>query len=169
MRILLILTCSALNIFLVPHSHISTGLTLTIDESYKASALKILKNMLLLLEERPSLKFIWSEAAYMQRFLSESPEHIPALKQYILEGRLEIVGGGWLVHDEALVDFESLTRLMLAGHKFYKEALGVNRIKVAWQINSFGHSSLTAAILEKMGFEYLVLSRIDEDFRVNLN
>ena len=131
--------------------------------------MQILKNIIILLEEKPSLKFVWSEAIYMQRFLVQYPENIPKLKVFIAEGRLEIVGGGWIMNDEALVDFEGLTRQMLAGHRFFNEVLGVSRIPVAWQIDPFGHSSLTPAIFEQMGFDYMVMNRIDEDFRVISN
>ena len=68
--------------------------------------------------------------------------------------------------DEALVCFEEVTRQTLAGHRFFKNVLGVEKISVAWQLDPFGHSSLTPAIFEKMGFEHMVMSRIHEDFKV---
>ena len=105
----------------------------------------------------------------MQRFLREHPEKIAVVKQYIAEGRIGIAGGGWVMSDDVLVDFESYTRQMEAGHTFYREVLGVTDINVGWQLDPFGHSSVTQAVFEKLGFEYLVLNRIDEDFRVFSN
>ena len=70
------------------------------------------------------------------------------------------------MNDEALVDFEGVVRQMLAGHRFFRDTLGVEYIKVAWQIDPFGHSSLTPALFEKMGFEYMVMARIHGGYRV---
>ena len=164
--LIIALGCSALNVFVVPHSHIDAGWLITVDDYYTKHAMQVLKNIIILLEEKPSMKFIWSEAIYMQRFLVQYPENIPKLKAFISEGRLEIVGGGWIMNDEALVDFEGLTRQILAGHRFFKEVLEVPNITIAWQIDPFGHSSLTPSIFEQMGFDYMVMNRIDEDFRV---
>ena len=168
MWILFLSICAAINVFLVPHTHIDTGWVLTVDEYYIVYAVPIIVNLIALLEQRPSLKFVWSEAVYLHQFLSDFAYAVPKLQKLISEGRFEIVGGGWVMNDEALVDFESLSRQMLAGHRFYKEVLGVDNITIAWQIDPFGHSSLTPAIFEKMGFEYIVINRIDEDFKVNL-
>ena len=163
---LVFIECCSLNIFMVPHSHIDTGWLKTVDNYYNDSALNILQNMLQLFEEFPDFKFVWSEAVFLQRFLSDFPENIPRLKQLIAEGRLEIVGGGWVMNDEALVDFESLTRQMVAGHRFFKNVLGVTNITTAWQLDPFGYSSLTPALFEKMGFKYLVISRVHRDYKV---
>ena len=70
------------------------------------------------------------------------------------------------MNDEALVDFESLTRQMVAGHRFFKNVLGVTNITTAWQLDPFGYSSLTPALFEKMGFKYLVISRVHRDYKV---
>ena len=166
MWLLLALGCAAVNVFVVPHSHIDTGWLITVDEYYTQYASDIIPNMLTLLSEDPLRKFVWSEAVYLQRYLEENPDKIPILKQYIAEGRIGIVGGGWVMNDEALVDFESYTRQMEAGHNFYREVLGVTDINIGWQIDPFGHTSVSQAIFEELGFDYAVLARIDNDFRV---
>ena len=165
-QLLLYVGCFALNIFIVPHSHIDAGWLKPLDLYYTDHATSILTNIITLLEEFPEFKFVWSEAVFLQRFLSEFPENIPKMKQFISEGRLEIVGGGWVMNDEALVDFEGVTRQMLAGHRYFKDTLGVENITIAWQLDPFGHSSLTPALFERMGFEYMVMARIHGDFRV---
>ena len=163
---IILVACSSLNVFLVPHTHIDAGWIDTPDHYYSIYASPILNNIIRLLDEFPRCKFVWSEAVFLHRFLSEFPASIPKLKQFIAEGRLEIVGGGWVMNDEALVDFEGVTRQIIAGHRFFKEALGVENITVAWQLDSFGHSSLTPALFEKMGFKYLVMSRIHGEYKV---
>ena len=158
--------CASLNIHIVPHTHIDAGWVVTPDRYYIEYASPILTNLMTLLCEFPDFKFVWSEAIFLKRFLSEYPKYIPWIKRFIESGRFEIVGGGWIMNDEALVDFEGVTRQMTAGHRFFKDVLGVENITVAWQLDPFGHSSLTPALFEKMGFEYLVMSRIHGDYKV---
>ena len=160
------LPSSSINIFIVPHSHIDTGWLKTVDQYYEDHACKILKNMLSLLNDYPESKFVWSEAVFLHRFLLDFPHAIPRLKYYLSSGRLEIVGGGWVMHDESLVDFEAATRQILAGHRFFRNTLGVSNITVAWQLDPFGHSSLTPALFEQMGFKHLVMARIHDDYKV---
>ena len=166
MWLLLALGCAAVNVFVVPHSHIDTGWVWTIDQYYTQHASYIISNMFTLLSEDPLRKFVWSESVFIQRYLTENPQKIPIMKQYIAEGRIGIAGGGWEMSDEALVDFEGHARQMEAGHNFYREVLGVTDIKIGWQLDPFGHTSVTQAIFEDLGFDFAVINRIDEDFRV---
>ena len=69
-------------------------------------------------------------------------------------------------NDEALPDYELVIRQMETGFQYLKQELNLTQIKTGWQIDPFGHSSLTAALMEKMGFESLVFSRIEENIRV---
>ena len=55
---------------------------------------------------------------------------------------------------------------MELGFKYLKEELGLDRVKVGWQLDPFGHSSLTAALWERMGFESVVFARLTENDRV---
>ena len=93
--IFLVTCCLSINIFIVPHPHIDVGWLKPIDSYYTSHARNILNNIITLLTEFPESKFLWSEAVFLQRYLSEFPENIPRLKQFLVEGRLEIVGGGW--------------------------------------------------------------------------
>jgi lysosomal alpha-mannosidase len=124
--------------------------------------------MIDLLEEDPSLKFSWAETVFLSRYIEENPTQLKRIKSLLHSKQLEIVGGGWVQNDEALPDFELVTRQMQTGFEYLREKLNVSRIKTGWQLDPFGHSSLTAALFEKMGFETLVVSRIDENVRVNI-
>jgi hypothetical protein len=75
------------------------------------------------------------------------------------------VGGGWVQHDEALSDFESVISQIERGHNFIKKAFDIPHPNIAWQIDPFGHSALTPTLMQKFGYEALVINRIDEDFK----
>jgi alpha-mannosidase len=152
----------SLEVFLIPHSHNDVGWLLTMDQYYDQRTHFILNNVFDLLTEDPLIKFSWAESAYLSRWLTEYPEKKEGLKQFISEGRLEIIGGGWTQNDEASPDFELVIRQQEIGYNFLKKELNVTKIRTGWQIDPFGHSSLTPALWEKMGFETMVFQRIPE-------
>ena len=56
---------------------------------------------------------------------------------------------------------------MADGYNFLKKELNITRIRTGWQIDPFGHSSLTAALWEKMGFETLFFVRVSDMYKVS--
>ncbi len=80
----------------------------------------------------------------------------------IHKGQLEIVGGGWVQHDEALTSLELAIRQIEMGHDYLFKNLGIHQVRVAWQIDPFGNSAMTPALMSKMGYEFLVINRIDQ-------
>ena len=166
--LLLSTAISKIKVFIVLHSHNDVGWLKTPDEYYNDSTQYILDNIIDILEQDPSLKFSWAEIVYLHRYLEENPSQVDRVKSLVQTNRLEIVGGGWVQHDEALPDYELALRNMQTGFSYLREKLNITKIKTGWQLDPFGHSSLTAALMEKMGFETLVLSRVDEDVRVYL-
>lgn len=164
---LIISTLCKIKVFIILHSHCDVGWLKTVDKYYDENTRSILDNMIKLLTQDPDLKFSWSEISFLSKYLSEYPEQKPVLQALISSGQLEIVGGGWTQHDEALPDFDLVLRQMQAGFTYLRENLNVTKVKVGWQLDPFGHSSLTAALLSKMGFEALVFSRIEDNHRVN--
>ena len=164
--LLVLSTVFALNVFLIPHSHIDAGWIKTLEEYYSQDVKNILNNMLGLLEVMPSIKFVWSEISFLSMYLNEFPEKKSVILKYIKEKRFEIVGGGWVQNDEALPDFEIVLRQMEAGFEYLNRELNISNVRIGWQIDSFGHSSLTAALLEKMGYECMIISRNDQNYNV---
>ena len=149
-------------VFVVPHSHNDAGWLVDVQQSYSKYCRFTLDNIFMILEKVPSFKFCWSEMIFLSMWLEENPSQKEKLKEYIKAGRFEIVGGGWVQNDEALPDFELVIRQMETGFDYLKQELGVNKVKIGWQLDPFGHSSLTASLWEKMGFDVMVVARIDE-------
>lgn len=164
---MLLQAIAKLKVFVVLHSHNDAGWLETADFYYQNQTQYIFNTMLELLQEDPSLKYSWAEIYFLSRYLTEYPQKKPIVQKLINEKRLEIVGGGWVQNDEALPDYELALRQMETGFEYLRTELNVTKIKTGWQLDPFGHSSLTAALWEKMGFESLVISRVEMDQRVN--
>lgn len=74
------------------------------------------------------------------------------VRSLIAEGRLEIVSGGWVMHDEACTTFEATLDQFAEGHLFARDTLGA-RPRRAWQVDPFGAGLATPSLLRAMGFE----------------
>ena len=165
----LALLAEASKLFIVPHSHTDLGWLKTVEEYYNAKVRDVLNNYLILLDEIPDLKFSWSETGFLKMWMEEQPQNQQIkMKKYIQEGRIEIVGGGFVQNDEANSDWENVLRQMELGRRYMKEQFGVESIKVGWQLDPFGYSALTPSLWAQMGYEYLVINRIDYSLKKSL-
>ena len=74
------------------------------------------------------------------------------VKKLVKNGQLEILSGGWSMHDEACPTFEDMIDNMMIGHDFAKAEFGVAP-RVGWQIDAFGHSNTNTRLFAEMGFD----------------
>ena len=73
----------------------------------------------------------WSEQS------EETKENVRML---VREGRLELINGGWSMHDEANPHYEGMLDNMMIGHEFILKEFGVTP-RIGWSIDPFGHSN----------------------------
>eukprot|EP00292_Cryptomonas_paramecium_P021751 CAMPEP_0113711358 /NCGR_PEP_ID=MMETSP0038_2-20120614/30707_1 /TAXON_ID=2898 /ORGANISM="Cryptomonas paramecium" /LENGTH=161 /DNA_ID=CAMNT_0000637595 /DNA_START=51 /DNA_END=533 /DNA_ORIENTATION=- /assembly_acc=CAM_ASM_000170 len=110
----------SIHVFVVPHSHCDPGWKRNWEQYYHENVRDILRNVVqsLLIDNRR--KFSWADISFLAMWLAlEGDQLVPlsvnntsmswrsAVRSLIKEGRFEIVHGGWVQHDEALVPLES--------------------------------------------------------------
>ena len=110
------------------------------------------------------------------------------VRQLVEAGRLEFIGGGWSMNDEAAAHYSAVIDNMALGMRFLAENFGqCGRPRVAWQIDPFGedgttnnwqqpspmlstylyihltsgHSREQANMFARMGFDGLFFGRLD--------
>lgn len=83
-----------------------------------------------------------------------------AVRGLVRDGRLEIVNGGWSMHDEACAHYEDMINNMMIGHEFLLREFGV-KPRIGWSIDPFGHSSANARLFADMGFDAWFFARLD--------
>ncbi|XP_059083104.1 lysosomal alpha-mannosidase-like [Tigriopus californicus] len=160
-----------INVHLVPHSHDDVGWKKTVDQYYygdkqwvqRAGVQYIFDGIVQELSLDPSKKFIQVEIAYFWRWWSQASEETKSMvHQMVNEGRIEFIGGGWSMNDEAATHYTGLIDNMALGFKQIKDIFGDCGIpRVAWQIDPFGHSKEQANLFAQMGFDGLFFARID--------
>lgn len=111
-------------------------------------------------------KFIWVEICFFSRWWEEiqknDPEIFKKAQTVIIERQqFEIVGGGWVMPDEAVTHYSSIILQLLEGHLWIQNFLPQHVIpKTTWAIDPFGHSSTMAYINALIGFHSMAINRI---------
>ncbi|NXH38318.1 MA2B1 mannosidase, partial [Dicaeum eximium] len=144
-----------LNVHLVPHTHDDVGWLKTVDQYYygvrnqeqHAGVQYILDSVVAQLAAVPSRRFVYAEVAFLARWWRQQDPATRALvRQLVQEGRLELVGGGWCMSDEATVHYGGALEQLGLGRRLLRRLFGAcGTPRVAWQIDPFGHARDMAA------------------------
>lgn len=143
-------------IMALPHFHFDVEWWKT-DTGHAEDAVIIITKALQLLDKYPEFTYVLDQGFAIKAFLEKYPEEKQKIIELVRKGRVEIVGGTLAAPDENIPYGESLIRQFLYGKRFARE-LGQD-VKVAWEIDEFGHPHQMPQILKKCGFEYFVFSR----------
>eukprot|EP00924_Labyrinthula_sp_SR-Ha-C_P002288 augustus_masked-scaffold_19-processed-gene-6.9-mRNA-1 protein AED:0.53 eAED:0.57 QI:0/-1/0/1/-1/1/1/0/1010 len=130
------------NVHLVQHSHDDTGWLYTTDEYFDLYVNKILSSVTKSLSENIDRTFVYAEMAFLARFMNHNAENsslIEEITSLINKKQLEIVNGGWCMHDEATNPVENMIDQTTRGHMFLKKHFSVLP-ENGWQVDPFGHS-----------------------------
>jgi alpha-mannosidase len=156
-----------INVHIVPHTHDDAGWLWTLEEYYTGDnswgkCVKcILDNMVISLNADKSRTFTYVEMAFFEKWYSQLDESTKAnVKNLIKEGRLDFANGGWVMNDEATVHYQHVIDQMRIGMHFLKKEFDYTP-RIAWYLDPFGHSLTNAYLLNKLGFDKLVMVRID--------
>lgn len=139
-----------LNVHLVAHTHDDVGWLKTVDQYFynekqriqKAGVEQIIDSVVHSLLRDPKRRFIYAEGVFFFKWWhKQSPQLQDQVKQLVAEGRLEIIGGGWSMNDEATTNYQSIIDQMTWGLKNFNDTFNeCGRPTVGWQIDPFGHS-----------------------------
>lgn len=136
-----------ITIHIIPHTHDDAGWLNTFQEYFDGkgnlniSVSKILDNMVVSLNERADRTFIYVEMAYFEKWYINITEEVKQqVKDFIKEGRLEFINGGYVMHDEASAYYQDMIDQMRLGLLFLKNEFNVIP-NVGWYIDPFGHSA----------------------------
>lgn len=159
------------NVHLIPHTHDDVGWLKTLDQYYygsksdiqKAGVQYIIDSVMDELRKDSNRRFIYVETAYLWKWWKQQHDVVKhQFKKYIRNGQLEIIGGAWSMNDEAVTHYQSIIDQFTWGLRRLNDTFGkCGRPKVGWQIDPFGHSREMASIFAQLGFDGLLLGRID--------
>ncbi|XP_030835227.1 lysosomal alpha-mannosidase [Strongylocentrotus purpuratus] len=158
------------NVHLVPHTHDDVGWLKTVDEYFygannsiqHAGVQYILDSVISALAKDPGRRFIYVESAFFERWWHQQDEKTQfQVKQFVNDGRLEFINGGWSMNDEACTHYNAIIDQMSEGLRFLVNTFGKCGIpRVAWHIDPFGHSREQASLFAQMGFDGFFFGRL---------
>ena len=147
-------------VHVIPHSHTDPGWLNTFQHYYGGEVKTIIDSVVRALEASPNRTFVWAETCFFQKWFDEQSAHRRGIVRALVRNRqLEFVGGGWVQHDEALPTVGAMLEQMAEGHLWLNATFNVWP-KIGWQLDPFGHTATSAALLSRMGFRALVINRI---------
>lgn len=151
-----------LRIFVVPHSHCDPGWIKTFDEYFQTQTKQILSTVIEALDKHPKRKFIWAEISYFEWWWREQDAKTQNVVRRLLKDRqFEFVTGGWVQPDEANTQLYAMEIQLQEGHDFIRHTFGEEYIpKYGWSIDPFGYSPTMAYLLNKHGFEAMLIQRV---------
>lgn len=138
-------------LWLVPHTHWE-GAVFKTREEYLEIGLPHIVRALTLLKAHAEYRFALDQVSYVKPFLERYPEEEAAFRKFVVEGRLQLVGGIDTMHDNNMPGGESIVHQMLYGKGYYREKLGVD-VKVGWALDTFGHNGQMPQLLKLGGYQ----------------
>ena len=137
-------------LWIIPHTHWE-GAVFKTREEYLEIGLPHILTALSLLRTHPEYRFVLDQVAYVRPFLERYPEQAAAFRQYVAEGRLQIVCGNDVMLDVNMPSGESWVRQVLYGKGYYRDKLGVD-VTVGWGLDTFGHHAQMPQLLKLAGY-----------------
>ncbi|KAL6080566.1 Alpha-mannosidase 2 [Balamuthia mandrillaris] len=150
------------HVYMIPHSHCDPGWLLTFEQYHQQQVATILTNVVQALNGQPHRRFVWAEISFFSRWFDAQELSVQATVKKLLQNKqFEFVEGGWVQPDEANTNFDVLINQITEGHDYILKHFGDGaRPRIAWQIDPFGHSSMTPTLASLVGFDALVINRI---------
>ncbi len=152
-------------VHLIPHSHCDAGYRESFQEYYDQQVHNIIDSMLVALSRSSNRKFVWEETSFLAKWwqnATDDQKHL--MRKLIDEERLEMIGGGWVMHDEAVNNAATILNQMALGLKYLNETLSV-RPKYEWHIDPFGHSLMMPELYTALQYDAIVINRIPDHIK----
>ncbi|KAK0411027.1 hypothetical protein QR680_005439 [Steinernema hermaphroditum] len=159
-----------LEVVVIPHSHCDPGWIKTFEEYYDDQVQHILDNMVLNLQSKPEMKFIYAEMSFFERWWArQNAETRSKVRSLLKEGKFEIATGGWVMTDEANSHYFSIITELLEGHEFIRNNLDEGyKPQNHWSIDPFGLSPTLAHVLKESNLTHMVIQRVHYSVKKHL-
>lgn len=114
-----------------------------------------------LMERYPEHRFSASSAQQYRWLEQLYPPLFGRIKEKVLEGKFQPIGGSWVENDSNMPSGEALIRQFLFGQRYFESRFG-KRCDTAWLPDSFGLTGALPQLIRGAGESYFlfVLSRI---------
>ncbi len=147
----------------IPHFHYDVEWWKT-EERYDADVAAILDKAFELLEAHEDFKYVIDQALALRPYWNARPEMREKIRNWVAQGRVELIGGTFCSPDENIPTGEALARQFVYGKRFFEDVVG-GKVETAWEIDTFGHPAQFAQIVARAGLKQFVFARGVQNWR----
>jgi alpha-mannosidase len=138
-------------LLLIPHTHWE-GAVFKTREGYLRVGLPNILAALEMLRQHPDYRFVLDQVAYIKPFLERYPDEEASFRQFLSEGRLQVVGATDVMHDNNMPSGESVAHQLLLGKTYFRDKLNYD-VKTGWALDTFGHNAQMPQLLKLAGLQ----------------
>lgn len=117
------------------------------------------QSVLKMMDAQPDFTYTQSQAVLYYWMETLYPDIFNQIRQAILKGRWEVVGGMWVEPDCNLISGESWARQLLYGKSYFKKRLDTD-VKIGWNPDSFGYNWNMPQFFREAGIDAFVTQKI---------
>jgi alpha-mannosidase len=152
-------------LYIILNSHIDP-VWLWNKSSGRASFINTMHSTVKIMHERPELKFSCSAASLYRWIEKCDPRLFADIADLVKEGRWEIIGGWEVQSDCILSRTEPLLRQAESAKTYFMDKFDKD-VRIAYNVDAFGHSAGLPKILRSSGITHYVFNR-SQDLEHNL-
>ncbi len=145
----------------IGHAHMDVAYLWPIDQIRQKNA-RTYSNVLRLMEDHPGFKFSHSQPQLYAWTKTDFPEIFEAIRERVMEGRWEVLGGMWVEPDANMPGPEALIRQILVARTWVKDNLGAGaETPVLWLPDTFGFPACLPQIMKQAGLKWFVTNKVN--------
>ncbi|WP_322902877.1 alpha-mannosidase [Paenibacillus sp. SGZ-1009] len=144
---------------MVGQSHIDIAWLWPIRETVRKTS-RTFSTMCTLLEQYPEFVYTQSQPQLFAYVKEHYPELYAKIKQYVAQGRWELVGGMWVEPDLNIPSGESLARQLLYGQRFYRAEFQQTS-SIEWLPDTFGYAASLPQLLRQAEIDYFMTTKLN--------
>ncbi|MFP4101964.1 alpha-mannosidase [Coleofasciculus sp.] len=143
---------------LLGHAHLDMAWLWSTQETWDV-AVRTFESVLSLQQDFPDLTYCHTTPALYDWIEQNRPDLFSRIKQQVIAGKWETVGGMWVEPELNLIDGESIVRQILYGQRYNQEKFG-QISQIAWVTDSFGFTWQLPQLLKQGGINYFVTQKL---------
>lgn len=148
---------TARKIYAIANSHLDP-IWLWNRSSGNCSMLNTIRSVVGILRDNPDVKFTCSSSAMYRWCEENAPRLFAEVLRLVDSGQWEAVGGWEVQSDSIITRLEVLLRQAEIGQQYFASRFG-RPARIAYNVDSFGHTAMLPSILRQHGLAYYVYGR----------
>lgn len=135
------------------HAHLDIAWLWTLDQARRKAG-RTFHTVLHLMDQVPEFHFTQSQPQLYEFIRQDYPALFEDIKQRVIEGRWEPVGGMWVEADCNLSGPEALVRQLLLGRDFFQQHFPDAESPILWLPDCFGYPWTLPQLMKQAGLDY---------------